>query len=198
MGVSPCKFKIAHYQKHGSFVPLKMKTWQRGQRLLANRPSSCNGDFNVGIAVAPDEWDAGEPVFGFDGAAHAGAVFKRQNAGGSGEFGASDFPAEGAGSNFDMRVIADALGLAELAPRHEIDLVAFFGEPDGRVDGDSGPAEGGQRDVVFAANFAGDGHLDIVNKVRGNRAFGGNAWYLSMNCRYRPTSTQRFRRSGLD
>jgi len=137
----------------------------KSERRRRANARSIHSDLDVGVTVAPDEWDAGEPVFGVDGAADADAIFGRQNAGAGGEFLAGDLSSDGAGSNFDFRVIADALDLAELGVGHDVELVVDFGKPDGGADRDSGFAEGGEGNVAFPANFGGDGHRDIVNKV---------------------------------
>src|ERR1700693_594343 len=129
-------------------------------------------DLDTGLGVAPQEGDTGEPVFCVDHPADAGKLFRRQDAGGCGEFGAGDFSADGAGSDLDLRVVADALVFPGLAARHEVELVMVFGKPDGRVHGDATFAEGGEADVTLAVDFGGGGsHADIVN--RGRRISGG-------------------------
>jgi len=125
-------------------------------------------NLNVRVSITPEEWDAGEPILCLDGVPHAGGVFDRQDAGRGRKFRAGDFSANRAGSDFDLRIIADALDLAELAVRHEVEFVALFREPDGCGDGDSGFAEGGERDVFLSVDRTGDGHGHIViNAGRG-------------------------------
>jgi len=122
-------------------------------------------NFDVSVGVAPKQRQAGEPIFRFDGAADSGGIFGRQDARGGGEFGAGDFSAHGAGSDFDLRVIADTLDLAELAVGHKAEFVTVFRKPDGGVDRDSGFAEGRERDVVLSVDLGGDGHRGILNNV---------------------------------
>ena len=110
-----------------------MPEWESGVR----------GDFDVSVAIAPEPRDASEPIFVFDGAAGAGSIFGGKDASGCWEFGAGEFSAYGAGSNFDLRIVANAFDLAEFAAGHEVELIVFFGEPDGGVDGNTGFAEGG-------------------------------------------------------
>ena len=126
------------------------------------RPYSCWRDLKESVGVAPQEWDACQPVFCFDQLADAGKLFWRQDADGSGELGSGDFPANGAGCDLDLRVVADALALPQFAIRHEVEFVVIFGKPDGRVHGKATFPEGGKADVTLAVNFCGDGHSGIV------------------------------------
>ena len=124
---------------------------------------SCGRDFEVGVGVAPQEWDSGEPVFSADRLADAGKLFRWQDADGCGEFGAGDFSADGAGGDLDLRVVSDALALSGFAVRHEVEFVVVFGKPDGRVHGGAAFSEGGEADVALAMDFGGDGsHADII------------------------------------
>jgi len=125
----------------------------------------CGCDLDVGVGVAPQEGDTGEPVFGVDRLARAGKLFRSQDADGRGEFGASDFSSDGAGRDLDLRVVADALALSQFAVGHEVEFVVIFGKPDGRVHGDTTLSEGGKADVTLAVDFGGDGrHADIVKR----------------------------------
>lgn len=65
-----------------------------------------------------------------------------------------------------MRVVADALGLAQFAIGHEVEFVIIFGKPDGCVDGNAILLERRKADVTLAVNFCGDGsHGTIVNST---------------------------------
>src|SRR5208282_2993716 len=124
---------------------------------------SCGRDFEVGVGVAPQEWDSGEPVFSVDRLVDAGKLFRWQDADGCGEFGAGDFSADGAGGDLDLRVVTDALALSGFAVRHEVEFVVVFGKPDGRVHGGATFSEGSEADVALAMDFGGDGsHADII------------------------------------
>jgi len=125
--------------------------------------SDGGSDFDVGIGVAPDEGHAGKPVFGIEGAADAGCIRDGEDTGRCWKFRARDFSADGARSDLDLRVIANAFDFAQFAVGHKVNLVGVFGKPDGSVDRDSSFAEGGKRDVVLAAYFFRDGHDRIVN-----------------------------------
>jgi hypothetical protein len=130
---------------------------------------SCRRDLDVGISIAPEKRDAGEPVFLFDRLAGASELFGPQYADGSGEFGASDFSAHGAGSNLDLWVVADALDLPQFAVRHEVKLAVVFSKPDRRVHGDAVLPKRGEADVALAVDFSGDGcHRDIVKCAKGS------------------------------
>ena len=132
-------------------------------------------DFDSAVGVAPQEWDAGEPVFCVDHPADAGKLFRRQDAGGCKEFGAGDFSADRARGEFDLRVVADALVFPGFAAGHQVEFVVVFGKPDGRVRGNAIFSEGGEADVTLTADFGGDGsHLDIVN--RGRPISGAENW----------------------
>ena len=127
----------------------------------------CRRDLDGGVGVAPQKWDASEPVFCIDHPADAGELFRRKDAGGCGEFGTGDFSTDGAGGNLDLRVIADALVFSGFAARHEVKFVVVFGKPDGRVHGGAIFSKGGETDVTLAVDFGGDGsHADIVNRGR--------------------------------
>jgi len=69
-------------------------------------------DLDRGVGVAPEEGQSSEPVFLLDGLADAGKFFRRQNAGGGGRFRAGDFPPDGAGTDLDLGVVANALALS--------------------------------------------------------------------------------------
>src|ERR1700733_1209734 len=92
--------------------------------------SSRGGDFEACVGVAPQKRNPREPVFRVDHFADAGKFFGRKNSGSRAEFGAGDFPADGARRNLCLRVIADALRLPGLAARHEVEFVVVFGKPD--------------------------------------------------------------------
>jgi len=55
-------------------------------------------------------------------------------------------------------IVAEALDLAEFAVGHEVKLAGVFGEPDWRVDGHSGFAEGGERDVLLSVDGGRNAH----------------------------------------
>ena len=127
----------------------------------------CRRDLDGGVGVAPEEWDTGEPIFCVDHPADAGKVFGRQDAGPCGEFGAGDFSTHRAWGDLDLWVVADAFVFAGLAAGHEVEFVAVFGKPDGRVYGGAIFPEGSEADVTLAVDFGGDGsHPDIVNRGR--------------------------------
>lgn len=62
-----------------------------------------------------------------------------------------------------MRVVADALALAQFAVGHHVEFVRVFGKPDGGVYGDASLTESCEADVALAVDCGGDrGHGDIV------------------------------------
>src|SRR5271157_79193 len=127
----------------------------------------CGSDFEVGVGVAPNEWDTGEPVFCVDRLAGASTLFRRQDADGRGEFGAGDFSADGARGDLHLRVVADALALSQFAARHEVEFAVIFGKPDGSVNRDTTFAEGREADVTLAVDFCGDcSHENIVSAAK--------------------------------
>ena len=132
-------------------------------------------DLNVCIRIPPEEWHPRQPVFGSNRAPHPRSIFDRQNACRRGKFRPGDFSANRAGSNLDLRVIANTLHLAEFAVRHEAEFVAFFSEPDGGGNGNAGLAEGGKRDVFLSMDRSGDGHRHIVINADGRELFGNNS-----------------------
>lgn len=131
----------------GTSAGARMPEWESG-----------GGNFDVGVSVAPDEGQACEPVFGVDGAADTRGILGGEKAGGGGEFRAGDFPTHRAGSDLDLRIIANALDLAQFAVGHEIQFAVFLGKPDRGINGDASLAEGGEREVVLSADFGRDGH----------------------------------------
>src|SRR6202048_34838 len=90
-------------------------------------------DLDPGRGVAPQEGDTGEPVLCLDHPADAGKLFRRQDAGGCGEFGAGDFSAHRTWGDLDLRVVADALVFSGFAAGHQVEFVVVLGKPDGRV-----------------------------------------------------------------
>ena len=126
----------------------------------------CRRDFYSAVGVAPQEWEAGEPVFCVDHPADAGELFRRKDAGGCGEFGAGDFSAHRAWGYLDLRVVADALVFSGFTAGHQVEFVVVFGKPDRRVHGYAIFSEGSEADVTLAVDFGGDGsHADIVNRA---------------------------------
>lgn len=126
---------------------------------------SCKRDFEVGIGVAPKQWNTGKPVFSVDRLAGPGKLFRSQKTDGRGEFRAGDFSADGAGRDLDLRVVADALALSQFTVGHEVEFVVVLGKPDGRVHGNAALSESSQADVTLAVDFGGDSsHKDIVKR----------------------------------
>ena len=68
-----------------------------------------------------------------------------------------------------MRIVADALCLAQIAARHDVELVAVFSEPYRRCHLTPILAERGERDIFLAANGCWDipGHADILTLASG-------------------------------
>jgi len=114
----------------GQLPQLEHYSTQRAASTAAE-VNSCERDLYVRVGVAPQEGDTGEPIFCFDRLADASALFRWQDADPREKFGASDFPAHGAGSDLDLRVIAYALAFSQLAVGHEVELIVVFGKPDG-------------------------------------------------------------------
>jgi len=87
---------------------------------------------------------------------------------------AGDLSADGAGCDFYLGVVAEALALAQFAVRHEKEFVIVFGEPDGCVDRDAALTKRSQTDVALTVNLGGDGlHVAIVKCWAGDfRAVG--------------------------
>jgi hypothetical protein len=130
---------------------------------------SCQRDLDVGVGIAPEKRDAGQPVLLSDCLAGANEFFGSHYANRGGEFGAGDFSADGAGSDLDLRVVADALDLPQFAVRHEVKLVIVFSKPDGGVHGDAVLSESSEADIALAVDFSGDGcHGDIVKCAKGS------------------------------
>ena|SRR5208282_1056493 len=118
------------------------------------------------VRIPPYKWNPRQPVFPVDQLTNAGKIFRRQNAGGGGKFGTSDFSPDGARRDLDLRVIADALVLAQFAVRHDIELVAVFSKPDGRIYSDATFSQGREADVTLSMDFGGDwSHADIVKRA---------------------------------
>ncbi len=123
----------------------------------------CGRDLDIGVGVAPQEWEPRQPVFCVDQPADASELFGWHYANRCREFRAGNFPADGAGCDLDLRVVADALALSQFTIGHEVESVVALGNPDRRVHCDATFPEGGEADVMLAADFGGDGsHADIV------------------------------------
>jgi|SRR5690348_16625996 hypothetical protein len=65
---------------------------ERSQNLIL-RGTGLKADLEVGIVLAPQERDAGEPILRTDGIAGAFPILMRQDARRCGKFRAGDFPA---------------------------------------------------------------------------------------------------------
>ena len=128
---------------------------------------SSRGDFDVGIGVAPQERKSREPIFRFDRLADTSRFFSLQDASGGWKFRAGNFSSNGAGRDLDLRVVADALDLAQFAVRHEVKFVAVLGKPDGCVHRDAALAERREAEITVAVNIGGDArHTNIVIRPR--------------------------------
>lgn len=124
---------------------------------------STRRNLEVGIGIAPQPRQTGEPIFCVNQLAGASVFFRSQDADGPSKFRAGDLPPHGARGDLDLGVVADALALAQFAVRHEIEFVPVFGKPNRRVDGNAALAEGREADVALALDFCGNGcHADIV------------------------------------
>ena len=68
-----------------------------------------------------------------------------------------------------MRIVADALCLAHIAARHDVELVAIFSEPHRRGDLLPTLAERGESDIFLPPNRCWDlsGHVDILTPPPG-------------------------------
>src|SRR5208282_3019239 len=134
----------------------------------------CERDLEAGVGVAPQERNTCEPVFCIDQLAGASEFFRGQDAGGRREFGTGDFSEDGAGGDLDLRVVADALALSQFTIRHEVEFAAVLRKPDGRVHGDAILAEGGEADVMLAADFRRDRSRAVLVRRRGSCLRGGS------------------------
>ncbi len=139
---------------------------RRSQRSWIHPAYSRERDLKAGVGIAPKERDTRQPVFCVDQPADAGEFLRRQDAGGSREFGSGDLSAHGTGGNLNLRVVADAFAFPQLAVRHKVESVIVFGKPDRRVHGSAIFPERGKADVTLAVNFCWDGsHGAIVNSA---------------------------------
>jgi len=91
-------------------------------------------------------------------------IRRRQNARRGGELWSSDFAANGARGDLDLRIVPDALRLSHIAPGHHIKLVRIFTEPHRRRHAHSIFAKGRERDVFLTADGGWNGlrHKKIV------------------------------------
>lgn len=78
--------------------------------------------------------------------------FGRQNAGCPCELWSRNFPSDGAGSNFYLRIVADALRFSHVAAGHDVEFVAIFSEPYGRRNTFARLAERGQRNIFLSCD----------------------------------------------
>jgi hypothetical protein len=90
--------------------------------------------------------------------------FRRKDVGYRWIFCPGHFPSHGAGSNEHLRVIANALRLAHIAARHDVQFVAIFSEPHRRSNLFATLAKSGEGDIFLAPNGGWDfpGHGNIL------------------------------------
>lgn len=82
--------------------------------------------------------------------------FGREDAGRGCELCSRNFSPNGAGGNFHLGVVADALRLSHVAAGHDVKLVAVFSEPYGRGDASTRLAERGQRNIFLSCDWGRD------------------------------------------
>ena|SRR5258708_11001330 len=90
--------------------------------------------FQIGVRIPPDKWQASHPIFSVDGFTRVSVFLRRKNPCRGGKLGAGHFAADAAGSEAHLRVVANTLRLAHIAARHYVELVAVFSKPNWRRD----------------------------------------------------------------
>lgn len=95
-------------------------------------------------------------------------LFGWQDAGRGCELWPRNLSPDGAGCNFHLGIVADALGLSHVAAGHDVEPVAIFSEPDWSGNTDSGLAERHQRNIFLSCDCGRDWacHGDIVAGLR--------------------------------
>ena len=141
--------------------------------------ASCRSDFQVHVLLAPDGKPS-QPVLLADGLAGKRPVFRRQNTSRCCELRASNGAPHRAGSNADLRVVADALGFSRIAAGHHVKFAIALREPDRGGHGSSIFAERGKTDVVLRLDLGWDrsGHVLIVRDGETKFAVHCHVWYF--------------------
>jgi hypothetical protein len=121
-------------------------------------------NLDVDVLLAPEGGKPRQPVLLFDRRLSERPIVVRKYARRGRKFRTGDFASDGARSDSHLGMIPDALVFSRVAARLHIQLVIFFSKPDGRRDGRTAFAEGGEADVFLASNFARDGPRDIVRE----------------------------------
>jgi len=118
----------------------------------------------IGVGSSPNQRQTRSPVLAIDGLTGVGMLFWRQNANRSRKRRAGDPASNGAWRHLDLRIVANALGLAQVAAGHDIEFVAVLAEPYRSRDGSAVLAEGGERYIFLAVDGRGNcsGHGAIV------------------------------------
>jgi hypothetical protein len=114
-------------------------------------------DLKIDVFLAP-KGQSGEPILALDRLACLGPLFWRQNARRCGEFWAGYFAADGAGSDFHVRTIANPLVLSGVAAGHNVKFSVLLGKPHCRLDRCSGLAECDEHDVILTADLKWNWH----------------------------------------
>src|SRR6202030_2635723 len=84
--------------------------------------------------------------------------FRRKNSHLASKFRADDFASHRAGSNFYVRVIADALGLARIDSGSDNKFAVQLGEPHRGIDRDPAFAERNQANIFLTLNLVRNRH----------------------------------------
>jgi len=79
-------------------------------------------------------------------------LFRRQNARRGCKLRACDGPANRAGRDFDLRIVANPLGFAHRAAGHHVEFAVFFAKPHRGRDARAVFTKRGQRDVILSVD----------------------------------------------
>jgi len=127
--------------------------------------NSAEADLKISIRSSPDQGDSRHPILSVDSVPCGPMFVRRQDACCRRKFRAGDFTAHVAWGNFDLGIVADALGFSRHAARHHVKLAVLFSKPHGCGDSNSCLSKGRQRDVFLVMNGRGSStrHLFILN-----------------------------------
>src|SRR5438270_506198 len=126
-------------------------------RQTVERTLNCYFNLDKYILLAPEERDPHEPVLAGEQASGVGPPFWGEDASPALELRTNDFPAHGAGSDANFRLVADAFVFPGVAAGHYAEFAIFFREPHRGGDGDTGFSKGNEADVFLAADVGGNG-----------------------------------------
>jgi hypothetical protein len=121
---------------------------------MLNRP--LKGQLEISVGPSPYEWKARHPVLAIDRLPRSSMLRWLQNAGLRVKLRSSHLSPNRARRHAYLWIIANPLGLSQIAACHHIELAAFFPKPHGSSDARSGLTKRCERNVFLTLDRGGN------------------------------------------